>query len=258
MLVPGTSIETPRQQALLAYLALHYGVPQSRTKLASLFWPDSTEGQAHTNLRNLLHKVRQALPYADRWLDMDRHTLLWRAGGCWALDVLGFERAVVCADQAEQEGDHLALRLALEQAIALYYGELLPGCYDAWALRERERCSQVFLDVLERLLRLSEEEGDVPEAIRLAQRLLLEDPLQEATYRRLMYLYGRSGNRAAMARTYQQCAAVLERELGVRPGPATRMAYERLMQSEQILTVAAMKRARNGLETPYALHSGQA
>ena len=79
----------------------------------------------------------------------------------------------------------------------------------------------------------------------------------EAPYRRLMYLYSSSGNRAAMVRTYQRCAAVLERELGVGPGPATRMVYEQLAQPEQFLITAAMERARNSLETPSTLHSDQ-
>ena len=63
--VPLTGIDMPRLQSLLAYLVQHHGVPQSRTRLASLLWPDSTEEQAHTNLRNLLYKLRQALPDSD-------------------------------------------------------------------------------------------------------------------------------------------------------------------------------------------------
>ena len=224
-----TSIDTPRLQSLLAYLVLHAGVPQSRTRLAALLWPDSTEEQAHTNLRNLLCKLRKMVPNTDEFLRVDRHTLLWRNGGSWALDVLDFERAVVRAEQAEREGDPIALRLALEQARELYQGELLPDCYDEWVLREREHFAQLFLDVLERLLHLREQEGDYPGAIRVAQRLLREDSLHEVTYRHLMYLYAKSGNRTAAIRTYHTCAAVLERELGVGPASATRQVYEQLV-----------------------------
>src|SRR5690348_17328442 len=73
--IPLTSIEVPRLQSLLAYLVLHRGVPQSRTRLASMLWPDSTEEQAHTNLRNLLFKLRQALPDSDQYLVVNRHML---------------------------------------------------------------------------------------------------------------------------------------------------------------------------------------
>jgi DNA-binding SARP family transcriptional activator len=48
---PVTTMTVPRIQFLLAYLVLHHDIPQDRTHLAFLFWPDSTEAQAHTNLR---------------------------------------------------------------------------------------------------------------------------------------------------------------------------------------------------------------
>jgi len=142
---PIPSIDGLRLQSFLAYLVLHVGIPQSRTNLSYLLWPDSTEGQAHTNLRKLL-------PHADALVRVERHMLLWRNDGSWALDVLDFGRAMARAEQAEREGNPSTLRLALEQATELYQGELLPGCYDEWILPERERFAQLFLDVLEREL----------------------------------------------------------------------------------------------------------
>ena len=255
--IPLASIDMPRLQSLLAYLVQHHGVSQSRTRLASLLWPDSTEEQAHTNLRNLLYKLRQALPESDRYLTVDRHTILWQGDGSWTLDVLDFEQAVARAEKAEQEDDHAALRLALEQAVDFYQGDLLPDCYDEWILPERDRLSQLFLDVLEWLLCLREQEGDYQGAIRIAQRLQREDPLQEASYRHLMRLYAASGNRAAAVRIYQRCVAVLERELAVEPGPATRQVYEQLIQSEQPRSSTLKKRSVNDLKTLYAIHSEQ-
>jgi DNA-binding SARP family transcriptional activator len=38
----------------------------ARQRLAFLLWPDSTERQAHTNLRKVVHNPRRALPDADR------------------------------------------------------------------------------------------------------------------------------------------------------------------------------------------------
>jgi DNA-binding SARP family transcriptional activator len=39
-----------RTVALVAFLVAHAGSPQSRQRIAGLFWPDSTEAQALTNL----------------------------------------------------------------------------------------------------------------------------------------------------------------------------------------------------------------
>jgi DNA-binding SARP family transcriptional activator len=229
---PVTSVNTARLQSLLAYLVLHSNAPQPRYHLAFLFWPDSTEAQAHTNLRNLLHLLRHALPDADRFLHTDTQTLQWWVDAPFTLDVADFESAMAQAEQAEQAGDPTAVRKALEKAVTLYRGELLPSCYDDWILPERERLRQAFTEVLERLILLLEDQRDYRAALGYAQRLLRHDPLHEATYRRLMRLHALSGDRAGALRVYHTCVRVLQRELAVEPSPATRQAYERLLQKD--------------------------
>jgi DNA-binding SARP family transcriptional activator len=231
---PVTSVNAARLQSLLAYLVLHRNTPQPRHYLAFLFWPDSTEAQAHTNLRNLLYHLRHALPDADRFLYADSQTLRWWADAPFTLDVAGFESALAQAEQAEQTGDQAAVQKALEEAVGLYRGDLLPSCYDDWILSERERLSQAFLEALERLILLLEDQRDYRAAIGYAQRLLRHDPLHEATYRRLMRLHALSGDRAGALRAYHTCATVLQRELAVEPSLATREAYERLLHTDAL------------------------
>jgi DNA-binding SARP family transcriptional activator len=230
--IPVTGVNTARLQSLLAYLVLNRNTPQSRYHLAFLFWPDSTEAQARTNLRKLLHDLRHALPYADLYLEVDVQTVQWRAGAPFTLDVTDFESAIARADRAEQAGEPGSLRAALEQAVALYRGDLLPSCYSDWIQDKREWLSQAFARALERLMLLLESQRDYQEAIGYAQRLLRHDPLHEATYRRLMRLYALSGDRAGALRTYHACATILRREFDAGPSSATREVYERLLQAE--------------------------
>jgi DNA-binding SARP family transcriptional activator len=225
-------VDKPRLQSLLAYLLLHRDAPQPRSHLAYLFWPDSTEGQARTNLRKQVHYLRQALPDADRFLHADTQVLFWRPDAPFTLDVADFEDALAQAELAEDAGDQVALREALETAVAVYKGDLLPSCYDEWLLTERERLRERFIWALERLMRLLEHERDYEAAIQVARRLLRHDPLHEATYRRLMRLYALAGDRPRALRTYHTCATVLRRELEVEPSAATQEAYEQLLQPD--------------------------
>src|SRR5262247_2936025 len=119
---------SPRLQALLAYLVLHRDTPQLRQYLADRLWPDSNEAQARTNLRQLVHSLKQTLPEADQFVYTDAVTLQWRAEALFSLDVAEFEEACAHAQAAERQGDSHALRLALERAIAVYRGDLLPSC----------------------------------------------------------------------------------------------------------------------------------
>ncbi|MGD2177951.1 MAG: BTAD domain-containing putative transcriptional regulator [Anaerolineae bacterium] len=234
-----TVIDTPRLQSLLAYLLLHRDAPQSRHRLAFLFWPDSPEAQALTNLRNLLHRLRHELPDADHFLHVDRNTLQWRSDAPFELDVARFEQALDRAEKALRgavngaRSHRATARAALEQAVALYEGDLLPSCYDDWIVPERERLRQAFERALGRLVRLVEDQQEYDAAIRYAQRLLRHDPLREASYRRLMRLRALIGDRAGALRTYHECATVLEREFGVQPSPVTREMYERLLALEE-------------------------
>lgn len=77
---PVTGVDTPRMQSLLAYVLLRQDAPQSRSHLAFLSWPDATEAQARTNLRNLLNHLRRALPDAESYLEAGVQTMQWRLG----------------------------------------------------------------------------------------------------------------------------------------------------------------------------------
>ena len=230
-----TSLNTMRLQSLLAYLVLHRDAPQQRQHLAFLFWPDTTEAQARNNLRQLLHQLRQVFPEVERFLSADTHILHWHPVTPFRLDVAEFEQALELADEARGYNDQRALQAALEQADDLYCGELLPGCYDEWILPERERLRQRHLQALEQLLHLLEVQGDTIPAIHTAQRLLGIDPLSENLYRRLMRLFALNNDRASALRVYHTCVTTLQREMGVDPDPATREAYERLMQQEALV-----------------------
>jgi DNA-binding SARP family transcriptional activator len=229
---PLTSIHQIRLQSLLAYLVLHSYAPQTRQHLAFLFWPDSIEAQAYSNLRKALHALRSALPDAEQYLYTDAREVQWRPNAPYVLDVALFEQHLTQAEQDTQSGDVAGGQAQLEAALGVYAGDLLPGCYDDWIAPERERLRERFLDALARLIDGLEQTHEYAAAIRQANRLLRVDPLHEETYRRLMRLHALNGDRAGALRIYHTCAATLQRELGVEPSPPTQEMYAQLLSLE--------------------------
>lgn len=124
---------------------MHPGRAISRQQLAFAFWPDTSDDRARGNLRNLLHRLRDALPAGARWLSFDRHTGHWQPDLAIRLDVAEFEAALARARAAGQTGDRDAEGRALREALAPYTGDLLPDCYDDWIAPIRERLSQAAL-----------------------------------------------------------------------------------------------------------------
>src|SRR5262245_41262662 len=221
-----TAVHQPRQQALLAYLMLNADTPQARQHLAFLFWPDSTESQAHANLRYTLHHLRQSFPPLDQYLQIGARTLHWRPTAAFELDVDRFETLSAAARRAPGKRE---VRATLDQAAEYYRGDLLPHCYDEWVIPIRERLHQLYLDALDQLVDLLEQSGDLRGAIGYAEQRLHQDILREISHRQLMRLHILNGDRGSALRVYHDCAAMLERELGAAPGPDTRAVYARML-----------------------------
>ncbi|MFN8492791.1 MAG: AAA family ATPase [Caldilineaceae bacterium] len=227
---PITAVNTPRLQALFTYLLLHHQAPQERRRLAFRFWPDSSEAQALTNLRKHLLHLKDALPAVDQMLVINRQTVQWLPQMPVTLDVAEFQALLA---QVEQCPSEQALPL-LRQAVELYQGELLPGCYDEWLLPFREALQAQYFTALDRLSTLLEEQRAYAEAIQVSQQRLRHDALHEATYRRLIRLHALNGDRAAALRVYHTCVTQLREELGVDPDAETQMVYERLLHGAAV------------------------
>ncbi len=219
-------LDSPRLQALLAYLLLRREAPQLRQQIAFHFWLDSNEAQARANLRNLLHRLRQAWPAADSYLSIETQSLHWHPTTEVFLDVAQFEVQL----QRGREASEATMRLEhLQQAISVYRGELLPTCYDDWIQPDRLRLRQAFLQALELAAEIQVQQGNTHGAIENYQQLIRTEPVQEAAYRRLMDLHVGNGDRAAALRVYYRCSSILQRELGIEPDAATQAAYRHLV-----------------------------
>ena len=224
----GARARSSRAIALIAFLAAHAGSPQPRQRIAGLFWPDSTGGQALTNLRRELHQLRQLLD-DEPSLVVTSTDLCWRDTGTCQVDLRVFDIERGAALAAAAVGDDDGVLVHAGQAIAEYRGDLLPGVYDDWVLEIRSEVERQCVGLCELLAKTRARRGDLPGAVEVARRRIQLQPLEEVGYRTLMLLQADLGDRAGAVSTYHHCASVLEREIGVVPDPATQRAFQRLM-----------------------------
>ena len=217
-----------RAVALVAFLAFHAGSPQARQRIAALFWPDSTDAQALTNLRRELHYLRRVLR-DDRSLVVTPRELCWQDSGTCRVDLRVFETERKAALAAAAAGDDEGVLEHAAAALAEYRGDLLPNGYDDWLLEARSELKRQCVDLCDLLCAARTRAGDLARAIDVVRRRLQLEPLEETGYRTLMRLQADLGDRAGAVSTYHHCASVLERELGVDPDAATRAVFERLI-----------------------------
>ena len=229
---PVTSVNTNRLQSLVAYLILHGDIPQPRERLAFVLWPASGESQARTNLRQLLHHLKRALPAECKSLVTDHYSVQWRQEASCEIDVVDFQAAIAAAASARTENDRAREIRSLTAAAQLCEDDLLPGLYDDWLTPFREEYRQRICEVLRRVATLFEEQREFAAALPFAERLVALDPLGESHHQLLMRLHAANHDRSSALRAYHQCLRVLRREMGVEPGSATVELFERILKAK--------------------------
>ena len=205
-----------RLQRFLALITLRRHL-QHRPRLAFELWPDSSERQALTNLRKLVHDFRHSLPDIGEFVQVDNEIVRWIPTGPSEVDVLRFRDAIAAGD--------------LELAARLYSGDLLPACYDDWVLAERAKLRAEACRVLVRLTDEAAGRDDHEATIRHAQSIIDMEPTDEAAVRIQMQAHLARGDRGAALRSYHRYAEVLERDLALQPGEAIRAIYRQLRAS---------------------------
>jgi len=235
----GEPVEIDRHKAiaLLAYLAVT-GERQSRDALATLLWPEDDQSKGRAALRRALSTLHKILP--GNWWDVDRETIGLQPGpGLW-LDLDQFhDRIAKCQTHGHPAADACPDCVSpLTEAASLYRGDFLVGFtlrdspgFDDWQFFQTESLRREQASVLERLARVHGTQGELEPAIGYARRWLALDPLHEEAHRQLMNLYAWSGQRNAALRQYEECARILERELGVSPQEATVQLYEAIKEN---------------------------
>jgi DNA-binding SARP family transcriptional activator len=229
-------LNSERMRAFITCLAFDSQHSLTREQIAGRLWPDSSEDQAYTNLRKLIFRFKHTVPGGDFLLSTDHHACRLVDEPALMIDLREFHAALAHARLAREAEGPAAEERCLEQAVASYHGDLLPDCDDEWIRVERERIRAEYQSAVERWIQLLESRGEFASALRLAKKLLIEDPLSENLVGLVMRLQIRLGDRAAALSTWHQCLTHLEKELGVEPGEPLREIYNQIVPHVEYLT----------------------
>lgn len=197
-----------RRFQLLAVAALHGARGVGREHAAALLWPGHARAEALRNLRKVLHRAHALVPE----LHSDDHRIGWPV----ATDLEHFEAALL----HERVDD--ALELLPPGA------EPLQGLAEAsdigltqWLGDERQRLLARSSEALRRALR--RETLELSLRLRVAERLLQQEALDEEAVAVQVMLQQRSGRPMQARRAYDLYAQRLRAELGLEPSRALQL-----------------------------------
>ena len=227
ILANDTSLDLPSRpaQSLLAYLCLNAGTIHRRESLAGMLWPDTTDTNARSYLRQALWRIRKAFEAisinCDSYLEITDLSISFNQNSDFWLD----------ANMILKAAKGLSTQEMIEN-LQHYTGELLPGFYDEWILPERDRFQAVYHQRMNLLLDRLIQAGEWEKAIKWGEQWIRLGYAPEPAFRALMRAYASLGDRGMVNATYQRCEKALEQDLGVSPSPETQTLFKQLCLEE--------------------------
>jgi len=201
--------------------------PEGLTKeqVGLYFWPDATLDELKLRFKNTLYRLRRAIGRQTILLQDDYYQFNWSLD--YEYDVESF---VTSIERSQATKDIKEKINYLKNGIENYKGEYLSEIDEIWAITDRQRYYQMYLDALMRLANMYMERKAYKTALRYCYQALSEDACLEDAHRMAMRIHAATGNRAAIVRQYERCRMALTKEINAPPSQQTRELYETLIQ----------------------------
>lgn len=200
-------------QRLVTYLALQDRL-LPRGHVAGTLWPDVPTDRANANLRASIWRMPSSCrPVID--LSM-RHIKL---GEDVTVDL---PAAVALAQRLIDRSKNCGADDLGADARSVLSEDLLPSCYDDWALVECERFHQLRLHALEALCERLTTAKRYGEAIDAGLAAVCGEPLRESAHRTLIKAHLAEENYIEAERQYELYRRIVRDELGIEPSDGLR------------------------------------
>lgn len=205
-------VRSKKNKALLAHLALSPSGASTRDRICNLLWGSHGQEQARASLRQSLATLRKDLgDLADRIMLNESETL--------ALSLTAVSVDAIELLDSRKTKDLSRLRQIAHALPIEFLSDITiqEEAFDEWQMLERSRLRTSAIDLLERICEM--ESG--AHRVDAARRLMLMDQLRESSHRTLMRAYVAQGDDGLAIKQFEECRAILRRELQVEPSQDT-------------------------------------
>ncbi len=234
----------PKRLGLLVFLHLARPKgPQQRESIVGMFWPEQDQYHARQALNQSLYYLRREL--GRETIRSSGRELVGILPGAVRSDVADFEAALDAGD--------------LEQALARYRGDLLPGFYltgcpdfERWLDEERERLRQRAHSALKDVIARTESQGALAQALHWARVARLMSPLDEGFLMAQLSLLARLGDTDSIRREFRSYEERLQAVLDLEPSDDLRAHVEDALASA-VTAPATIENAGTVSEPPISV-----
>jgi DNA-binding SARP family transcriptional activator len=242
---PGTGPVLPRlkQRLLLALLVARAGEAVSPPEIADHLWgacpPASARANIHTYASGLRRTLQLLAPGTGAGPEATRHgyRLVLPPDGC---DATLFERLAAQGRYLLTQGRPGPAAREFDRALALWRGPVLHGMDHCgrivpFAARLGETHAAALEELAQSRMLLGQYAGLAADLVDATARY----PLRERLWGQLMTTLYRTGRRAEALNVFVRLSDLLDRELGIRPGPEVSRLHH-LIRADRLSTTATV------------------
>lgn len=226
-----------KSKILLAYLMTDPEKIHTKDKTMDLFFDDAPADKADMVYHSTLYNIRTALKiyeiksdkpkrskdktfdYNPQYILYEDKTLRLNPDFYYRADNVEFEKhydkSRLPSLSNEEKISHSV------NAARLYKGDFLPGYYDSWAEELRIKYKNMYISLLEELVKLLESEDRYEEAVKYSELLLSEDKLNDSIHVSIINAYQKLGNANMAKSRFELMLKIYDEELGEKPYPKT-------------------------------------
>jgi SARP family transcriptional regulator, regulator of embCAB operon len=222
----------PQGRFVLAYLVTERKRAVAQGELAEALWPDSLPPSWTLALSAIVSRLRARLG----GVGLPRSRIIGNAFGCYQLtppektwvDVEAALAGVDAAEGAITAGNpHAAYGPSLI-ATTVLRRPFLTGQDGVWVDERRATLASYLVRALDCRVDALAANHELELALTHAREVVRLEPYRESSYRRLMRMLDRTGERAEAVRVYQDFGRLLKRDLGVAPSDETEALYREI------------------------------
>ncbi|MEN1761275.1 AfsR/SARP family transcriptional regulator [Anoxynatronum sibiricum] len=204
-------------------------------------WASEDYNDPRSTLRRQMHRLRQILEENENSQTSYMSIVYVNGYYRWnpemdaRVDADIFESSVQLGEALQHEHPEKAL-LHYQKALSMYHGDYLPECTDQqWVFPVRSHYRRQYLKAVLSSTGLLMELGQFAEVLRVCEKAIELDIYEEEFHLRLMESLLQLGERKQALTHYEYITGFYYQELGLKPTPALKSLYKRMLSTQPTL-----------------------